>query len=208
VVGVLGLAVIGALVALVVKQGETMRRFALVFCLLLCAGCPTTNDRWDALTPEEKAAEIDFAYQRVKLYYDVFLPLVDAQVAQGNWKAEDVALAKALAAEAGELYLAWSKAEKGDTVAQQRELRLKLEATVLQFLALGIQRIVAERANDESGGDGEADAASTGGCRMHVAAAAGGRSRDAQQVRTHRSPSPILLLVRRRAARGLRTPGH
>jgi hypothetical protein len=39
-----------------------MRSFALI---PLLAGCPTTSDRWDSPTPEEKAAELDLQYARL-----------------------------------------------------------------------------------------------------------------------------------------------
>jgi hypothetical protein len=113
-----------------------------VLPLLLLVACPTTKN-WNEMTPEEKTAHLDYQEKRVQLYLDFAKLNADKFVEAGKWDKATVDLAFAASNDAIVLYTAL-KAADGGTLEQQYDARLKLEEAALKWIALGIDRALAE----------------------------------------------------------------
>lgn len=113
-------------------------RVALVALLALVAGCASPKS-YEDMSPEERAAYLDYQKKRVDLYVEFAHENAEKFIEAGKWKRDDVELAYTLAADAVTLYFAWRNAEEG-TPDQQYAVRLALEEAALKFVSLGIDR--------------------------------------------------------------------
>jgi hypothetical protein len=114
-----------------------MKLLATLFCLALIPACAAPK-AFEDMTPEEKAAYLEYQSKRVDVYLDFARANAEKFVAAGKWKQEDVNTAFALAEEAKNLYFIWKALGDKATLEQQYEARLALEKAVFKLIALGV----------------------------------------------------------------------